>query len=77
MKNRARAVTGGSRMRTSPESRPSAVRACDLVAQLEALPDQGGDLVQDLRQVAAGLPLDHDRGGEKSQVLQVDAAAEI
>ncbi len=44
-----------------PESRPSRGQGLDLAQNAEAFADDVADLVEDFRQIAAGLPLDAAR----------------
>ena len=55
-------------MRTTPESRPSPVKAWTWPEDAEAVADQFPDLVEDLREVAARLPLQDHRRDEEPQV---------
>src|SRR3954452_11700368 len=49
----------------------------DLAQDLEALAHDVRELLQDLRQVAAGLPLNQHRGGEKAYVEQGHAERQV
>ncbi len=49
----------------------------DLAEELEALPDQAADLLEDLGQVAAALPLDDHGQDEKFQIGAVEAFGHV
>ncbi len=67
----------GSEDRMRAEARAFGGQRADLAAHLEALANDGRQVLQDLAEIAAGGPLDGDRGDEQRQVVLADAEIEV
>ena len=69
--------TKGKARRTTPERRPSPVRAWICPQMRKRSRIRLADLVEDFGQVAAGLPLQDDGGDEEAEIEVGDASPEV